>query len=104
MFYGGMSSVPGAPGNLMAGSPGYFPSGAEIQDRFFRQGADTTKTGEELKQKIENFKGRYQHMFAPQAGGMQQLGNMGALANAQFYGGPQMGMQVPPGFQNKYVS
>jgi len=31
------------------------------------------------------------------------MGNMAGLTNAQFYGGPQMGQQVPPGFQNKMV-
>jgi hypothetical protein len=31
------------------------------------------------------------------------IGNMGGMANAQFYRGPQMG-QLPQGFQGKYVS
>jgi hypothetical protein len=31
------------------------------------------------------------------------IGNMGGMANAQFYNGPQMG-QPPQGFQGKYVS
>ena len=32
-YYGGESNVPGAPGNLMAGSPGYFLPEQEIQKR-----------------------------------------------------------------------
>ena len=100
--YGGMSSVPGAPGNLMAGSPGYVPSESQIQDRLFRYGLHNTPLGDELKQKNQNFRNRYPNIFS-QAQGMQSAGNMAGLANAQFYMGPQFG-QAPANFDAKYVS
>lgn len=80
--YGGMSSVPGAPGNLMAGSPGYIPSESQIQDRLFRYGLNNTPLGDELKQKNQKFRDRYPNIFS-QVQGIQSVGNMGGMEFAQ---------------------
>jgi hypothetical protein len=81
MFYSGLQNVPGAPGNLMgqnvpmplgqpgvplAGSPGYFMQDKEIQDRLFRYGMDNTPAGQELKQKMQNFRNQYPQIFGSQ--------------------------------------
>ncbi len=108
MFYGGESNVPGAPGNLLAGSPGYFMSEKEIENRLFRYGMDKTPLGDQLKQRMEEIRQRYPGAFTPQAAqpSMQPngssnlpgaVGNMGGIANAQFFEGPQLGQAAPQG-------
>ena len=77
---GAASLIPGE-GHTLAGSPGYMPTEREIDERLFQYGFNNTPLGGQLKQNIENFRNRYQHVFKPQA-------NMG----------------VPAGFQNKIVS
>lgn len=94
--YGGESNVPGAPGNLMAGSPGYFPSEQDINDRLFRQGMDNTESGRQMKERIRQLQQKLPTSF-----GMQGVPPMG---NAGFYMGPQQGQQIPPGFHNKSIS
>ena len=112
MFYGGESNVPGAPGNLLAGSPGYFMSEKEIENRLFRYGMDKTPLGDQLKQRMEEIRQRYPGAFTPQAaqpsvqpGGSSNLpgavGNMGGIANAQFFEGPQLGQAAPQGEPQK---
>lgn len=59
MYYAGERNVPGAPGNLMAGSPGYFMGDEEIQNRLFRHGMDNTPRGAELKQRMEQMRNQY---------------------------------------------
>ena len=103
MFYGGERNVPGAPGNVgaqLAGSPGYFMPEAEINNRIFRQGTQTTPLGEETQKRIQDFRNKYPGVFGAQAG-------MSPVGNAGFYAGPQLGQfgqNIPAGFQNKYVS
>jgi hypothetical protein len=95
--YGGESNVPGAPGNLMAGSPGYFMPDASIQDQLFRYGMDRTPAGQQMKERIRGA----QQKFNIPGGGMQGMVPMG---NAGFYMGPQYDQQMPPGFHGKTVS
>lgn len=108
MLYGGMSNVPGAPGNLMAGSPGYFMPEAEIQRRF-QERYKATPEGQRLQENILRVRdqlktGTFPWQKAEGSTGPAPVGNIGALIdNSQFYMGPQLG-QVPPGFQNKFVS
>lgn len=108
MFYGGESNVPGAPGNLLAGSPGYFMPEKEIENRLFRYGMDNTPLGDQLKQRMQEIRQRYPGAFTPQAaqpnvqpGGSSNLpgavGNMAGMANAQFFEGPQLGQAAPQG-------
>jgi hypothetical protein len=109
MFYGGMTNVPGAPGNLMAGSPGYFMPEKEIQDRLFRYGMDNTPAGQQIQQRIQEMRQRYPNVFAPQAStqmnGSSNLPN--AINNMQDFNSRPSAvapLNVPPGFQNKFVS
>lgn len=82
MYYAGESNVPGAPGNLMAGSPGYFMPEAEIQkrmqERYYQTpaGQGLIDRTNKLKQKIEA--GQFFPMAQAYPGG-QQLGNAGAM-------------------------
>lgn len=73
MLFSGEANVPGAAGNLFAGGPSF--------DIRRGQGA---------------LGGRSGGPQPPLAGMMGGMGNMAGLANAQFYGGPQM-TQLPPG-------
>ena len=113
--YGGMTSIPGAPGNLMAGLD--LPFGGGQQYRQIQQenrpgapkptGVSPTKIfppnapGREgaidvqFRQALGNYPGAPGNIFGMQTPSM--------LANSQFYMGPQLG-QISPGFQNKYVS
>lgn len=108
MLYSGESNVPGAPGNLMAGSPGYFMPEAEIQRRFqerYRSTPEGQKIQENMQRVREQLKtGTFPWQQAQYSPGMTPMGNAGApMANAEFYKGPQFG-QIPTGFQNKIVS
>jgi hypothetical protein len=80
MFYGGMTNVPGAPGNLLAGSPGYFMPDAAVQDKLFRYGMDNTQKGRELKERMENIRKQAPATFGMQAQLPGEAGNLGALA------------------------
>jgi len=107
MFYGGESNVPGAPGNLRAssiprgphtplpspgwnpgmnpaGSPGFRPS--PLYEQILPDGRRVPFT---------------QSLGPPLAFGSSNLpgavGNMGGLANAQFFEGPQLGQAAPHG-------
>jgi hypothetical protein len=98
MFYSGESNVPGAPGNLMAGSPGYFFPETEIQrrmqERYYQtpEGQKLIDRTNKLKEKIK------QGNFFPTA----SLGNTGAML-AQSY--PVYGQPIiPDGFEGKYLS
>ena len=108
MLYSGESNVPGAPGNLMAGSPGYFMPEAEIQRRFqdrYRSTPEGQKIQENIQRVREQLKtGTFPWQQAQSSPGMAPMGNMASfIDNAQFYKGQQVG-QVPAGFQNKIVS
>lgn len=110
MMYGGGINIPGAPGNvggMVAGSPGYFMGDQQVQDRLFKYGMQNTPRGQDIQRRIENIRQQYPNAFGPQASMYGALpgnaGNMAGIANAQFFGGPQMG-QVPAGFVGKTVS
>lgn len=107
MFYGGESNVPGAPGNLMAGSPSF--------DINRRPGALGGRSGEQLRRLYEGGTQQNQQLNEelrqrgimpggpqlPLAFGSSNLpaaiGNMAGLANAQFFEGPQLGQAAPQG-------
>lgn len=82
MYFSGELNVPGAPGNLMAGSPGYFMPETEIQkrmqDRYYQ-----TPAGQQLRQRTDKLKEKIQTgQFFPMAQsypGGQQLGNAAAM-------------------------
>ena len=113
MFYGGMTNVPGAPGNLMAGgtsfdinrTPGALGGRSGEQLRRLYEGG--TQQNEQLNEELRRrgiMPGAGPQL--PMAYGSSNLpgaiGNMGGI-NAQLFGGPQLG-QMPAGFQGKYVS
>ncbi len=110
-YYGGyMGNEAGMQGTV-AGAPGYMPSDKEIQDRLFQYGLQNTPKGLEIQRNIKKlqeslppgFGLRKAEMLPPGSSNLTAaVGNMGGVANAQFFEGPQLG-QVPPGFQNKIV-
>lgn len=107
MLYAGESNVPGAAGNLLAGSPGYFMPEAEIQRRFqdrYRSTPEGQKLQENIQRVREQLKtGTFPWQQAQYSPGAMPVGNMGALIdNAQFYKGPQLA-QIPPGFDGKTI-
>lgn len=102
MILRGEAGVPGAPGNLFAGGPSFdIPRGpgalggrSEEQIRRLQQNMpENRQLLEEMKRRGITPGGGPQ---LPLAGVMGGMGNMAGLANAQFYGGPQM-TQLPPG-------
>lgn len=107
MFFGGMTSVPGAPGNLLAGGPSF--------DINRTPGALGGRSGEQLKRLYEGGTQQNKQLneelmrrgIMPGAGPQLPLvygapGNAAGMANASFFGGPQIGL--PVGFANKMVS
>jgi hypothetical protein len=104
-YYGGESNVPGAPGNLMAGSPGYFMPESVIQDRLFRYGMDNTESGRQMKERIQQLRQKMPQgtNFQLQADLPGAVGNLGALAQVNptyppgdpRYGQPMMQGGVP---------
>jgi hypothetical protein len=98
MFYSGESNVPGAPGNLMAGSPGYFLPEVEIQRRM-QERYYQTPAGQGLIDRTNKLKEKIQQgNFFPTA----SLGNAGAMLGQSY---PMYGQQLPPvGFDGKYLS
>jgi hypothetical protein len=111
--YGGMSSVPGAPGNLMAGSPSFDINrtpgalGGRSGDQLKRLYEGGTQQNQQLNDELKRrgiMPGGPRLPLAFQSN-MQgaPMGNMAGLANAQFYMGPQLG-QAPANFDTKYVS
>ena len=80
MYYAGESNVPGAPGNLLPGSP--FVPYAANRHRHLQQIAANGPTMIRL----------------PQPNGSVPMGNAG------FFYGPQLGQSVPAGYANKTVS
>lgn len=83
MFYGGESNVPGAPGNLLAGSPGYFPSDKEVQDRLFQYGLRNTPQGQRIQENIRRIQQQNPNVFGAPS------------ANSLFFQGPQLGQAAP---------
>ena len=107
MFYGGESNVPGAPGNLFAGGPsfdirrgpGALGGRSEEQIRRLQQSLpENRQLLEEMQRRGITPGGGPQ---LPMAYGSSNLpgavGNMGGLANAQFFEGPQLGQAAPQG-------
>jgi hypothetical protein len=110
MFYTGQRVTGGLPtglGNesgLIAGSPGYFLSDREVQNRLYRYGMDNNPAGRAVKERIEQ---KLQKPFLGLTPSASIPGGMPAIGNAGFFYGPQAGQvspEVPVGFQNKYVS
>jgi hypothetical protein len=115
MFYAGESNVPGAPGNLFAGGPSFdIPRGpgalggrSEEQIRRLQQNMpENQQLLEEMKRRGITPGGGPQLPLAGIPGSSNlpgAIGNMGGLANAGFYYGPQAG-QLPQGFAGKTLS
>lgn len=109
MYYGGESNVPGAAGNLLAGSPGYFMPEAEMRQRM-RQHYDQTPAGQEMNLNIQRLRdsirqGTYQPRintaFIPGSSNLPAaIGNMAGMSEAA-YG--NQGSQLPTGFSGKFV-
>jgi hypothetical protein len=112
MFYGGESNVPGAPGNLLAGAPSF--------DIRRVPGALGGRSGEQLRRLYEGGTQQNEQLNdelmrrgimpgsgpqLPMAFGSSNLpgavGNMGGIANAQFFEGPQLGQASPQGEPQK---
>ena len=114
MRFQGEAGVPGAAGNLLAGSPGYFIPEAEIQRRM-QQRFSETPAGQQLQQNIQRVQEKYGlGTFAPGIKGASvpagssnlpsAIGNMAGMAdfaNAQFFEGPQLGQAAPQGEPGK---
>lgn len=108
MFYGGMSNVPGAPGNLLAGGPDLpFGGGGRyktIQEQF-RPGAPKDNIPIRIFPQSEPGREGAIPVRFQQALGSSNLpnalpgaaGNFAGLANAEFFGGPQLSQMVPQG-------
>jgi hypothetical protein len=117
MFYGGESNVPGAPGNLFAGGiplRQLFP-GAPSDIPFFPKEPGLLRP--ETKQKLKDIFPAVPGGYGGEDGGIRYgttpggvvnnpfgssnfpgaVGNMGGLANAQFFEGPQLGQLVAQG-------
>jgi hypothetical protein len=109
MFYGGMSNVPGAPGNLLAGGNFMGGAGSAINPEAFKKDSKQQKIynkgmGTDNPNEREIFLRRTGPQLPLAMGTMQPIGNAGIFVdNAQMYMGPQFG-QIPAGFQNKIVS
>ena len=115
MFYAGESNVPGAPGNLFAGGPSFdVPRGpgalggrSEEQIRRLQQNMpENQQLLEEMRRRGITPGGGPQLPLAGIPGSSNlpgAIGNMGGLANAGFYYGPQAG-QLPQGFAGRTLS
>lgn len=109
MFYGGMTNVPGAPGNLMAGSPSFEIGPRSPFKGMSREQLEELKRFDDRPQDLQQYYDRINNPGPqlPMAFGSSNLpgaiGNMGGLQNAQFFAGPQLA-QMPVGFQGRYVS
>ena len=115
MFYAGESNVPGAPGNLFAGGPSFdVPRGpgalggrSEEQLRRLQQSMpENQQLLEEMKRRGITPGGGPQLPLAGIPGSSNlpgAIGNMGGLANAGMFYGPQYG-QLPQGFAGKTLS
>jgi hypothetical protein len=115
MYYSGTTNVPGAPGNLLAGSPGYMMDRDIIDqrldnydiDRRGRQNFNSTGSPNRPAPAPMPAPMRGPQLF-PLAGTSNLSSAIANLLpgapgnNAGFYGGPQMG-QAPAGFQSKTV-
>ena len=115
MYFAGESNVPGAPGNLFAGGPSFdVPRGpgalggrSEEQIRRLQQNMpENQQLLEEMKRRGITPGGGPQLPLAGIPGSSNlpgAIGNMGGLANAGFYYGPQAG-QLPQGFAGRTLS
>lgn len=114
--YSGLSSSPGAPGNLMAGLDLPFGGGQQYKQiqQENRPGAPKPAGLSPVRVFPPNAPGRegaIDVQFRKAMGGYpgaagnllgMQMQNPINFANVQFYGGPQLG-QTLGGFQNKFV-
>jgi hypothetical protein len=108
--YYGEQNVPGAPGQFfLAGGNFMGGQGSAINPEAFKRDSKQQKIynkgmGTDNPNEREIFLRRTGPQLPLAMGGMQPMGNVGALIdNAQMYMGPQFG-QIPAGFQNKIVS
>jgi hypothetical protein len=106
MFFGGMTSVPGAPGNLLSGNP--FGSDFVIPNQR-KQQSPGPQLNPLQQTPVRIFppgqKGREGAIDVRSWQAMNMLGapgNAAGMANASFFGGPQIGL--PIGFGSKMVS
>ena len=116
MFYGGMTNVPGAPRNLLAGGTSFeiTPGGDARRARKGLSPQDVQR----LMEANPDFGNQIQDMYLPgpkstpffkkaEVPGSSNLpaaiGNMGGIANAQFFEGPQLGQAPTPGSQLAYA-
>lgn len=115
MFYSGESNVPGAPGNFLAGNPsfdiqrgpGALGGRSEEQIRRLQQSMpENRQLLEEMKRRGITPGGGPQLPLAGIPGSSNlpgAIGNMGGLANAGMFYGPQYG-QALAGFAGKTLS
>ena len=120
--FGGMSSVPGAPGNnlgnlvaggIPVGQDSIFPMTQEEFSDWVKQGLDRRDMERQQNNKpgspgpqLPPFGGRGVKgalNLPGAAGNLMGMQNPATFANSQFYAGPQMG-QAPANFDAKYVS
>lgn len=106
MFYGGMTGVPGAPGNLITGNP--FGSDFVIpkQPQQQRPGPQLHPLQQApvrvFPQDQPGREGAIDVRFRQAMNMPGAPGNPAGMVNASFFGGPQYG-QLPVGFANKLV-
>ncbi len=110
MIYSGLTSVPGAPGNILAGTFGV-GGGFDIPQQ---RKSPAPGSGPQLNplqqtparvfpQSQPGREGAIDVRFRQALGGMPgAIGNLAGMANSQFYMGPQKG-QMLQGFGNKMV-
>lgn len=111
MFYAGESNVPGAPGNLFAGSPSFKIGPRNPFKGMPREQLEELKKFDDRPQDLQQYYDRINNPGPqlPLAGipGSSNLpgaiGNMGGLANAGMFYGPQYG-QALAGFAGKTLS
>jgi hypothetical protein len=105
MFYGGMSNIPGAPGNLIGGAPSFNvnrsagPLGNRSGEQLRRLYEGGTRQNEQLNEELKR------RGIMPGTGpqlplSMQMYNQMIPGAAGNIAG---LRQEVPPGFQNKMV-
>ena len=100
MFYGGESNVPGAPGNLLAGLSFPIQGGSSIGKPLLPNFKELKGDKRDPSFPPEENIPRYllQQASIPGSSNLPgAVGNMGGLANAQFFEGPQLGQATPHG-------
>jgi len=100
MFYGGEINVPGAPGNLLAGLSFPIQGGSSIGKPLLPNFKELKGDKRDPSFPPEENIPRYllQQASIPGSSNLPgAVGNMGGLAKAQFFEGPQLGQAAPQG-------